>query len=69
MRFKFNKEIEYFIKNFFISEKFLLKKRLKEYDGPLNNKLSISDCKILANENNLKLDLDNTNLVIFKYEK
>lgn len=29
MRFKFNKEIEYFIKNFFISEKFLLKKRLK----------------------------------------
>ena len=29
MRFKFNKEIEYFIKNFFVSEKFLLKKRLK----------------------------------------
>ena len=29
MRFRFNKEIEYFIKNFFVSEKFLLKKRLK----------------------------------------
>ena len=29
MRFKFNKEIEYFIKNFLVSEKFLLKKRLK----------------------------------------
>ena len=37
MRFKFNKEVEYFIKKFFVSEKFLLKKRLKrainnEYD-------------------------------------
>ena len=28
MRLKFNKEIEYFFKKFFISEKYLLKKRL-----------------------------------------
>ena len=28
MRFKFNKDIEYFLKNFFLSEKYLLKKRL-----------------------------------------
>ena len=55
-------KLSFSLKNFFY-------KRLKEYDGPLNNKLSIPDCKILANENNLKLDLDNTNLVIFKNEK
>ena len=52
-------KLSFSLKNFFY-------KRLKEYDGPLNNKLGISDCKILARENNLKLDLDNTNLVIFK---
>ena len=52
-------KLSFSLKNFF-------HKRLKEYDGPLNNKLGISDCEILANENNLKLDLDNTNLVIFK---
>ena len=28
MRLKFNKDIEYFLKNFFLSEKYLLKKRL-----------------------------------------
>ena len=28
MRFKFNKEIEYFFKKFLLSEKYLLKKRL-----------------------------------------
>jgi len=55
-------KLSFSLKNFFY-------KRLKEYDGPLNNKLSIPDCKILANENNLKLDLDNTNLVIFKNKK
>ena len=55
-------KLSFSLKNFFY-------KRLKEYDGPLNNKLSIPDCKILANENNLKLDLDNINLVIFKNEK
>jgi len=55
-------KLSFSFKNFFY-------KRLKEYDGPLNNKLSIPDCKILANENNLKLDLDNINLVIFKNEK
>ena len=55
-------KLSFSLKNFFY-------KRLKEYDGPLNNKLGISDCKILANENNLKLNLDNTNLVIFKNEK
>ena len=55
-------KLSFSLKNFFY-------KRLKEYDGPLNNKLSIPDCRILATENNLKLDLDNTNLVIFKNEK
>ncbi len=44
-------------------------KRLKEYDGPSNNKLDILDCKTLANDNDLELDLDNKNLVIFKNEK
>ena len=55
-------KLSFSLKNFFY-------KRLKEYDGPLKNKLSIPDCKILANENNLKLDLNNSNLVIFKNEK
>ena len=40
MRFKFNKEIEYFFKKFFLSEKYLLKKRLiraykKKYEEEL----------------------------------
>ncbi len=40
MRFKFNKEIEYFFKKFLLSEKYLLKKRLiraynKRYDEEL----------------------------------
>jgi FkbM family methyltransferase len=40
MRFKFNKEIEYYFKKFFISEKYLLKKRLiraykKKYEEEL----------------------------------
>ena len=39
------------------SFKNLFYKRLKEYDGPINNLLSISDCKILAGQNNLKLEL------------
>ena len=55
-------KLSFSLKNFFY-------KRLKEYDGPLDNKLSILDCKILSNENNLKLNLDNTNLVIFKNKK
>ena len=29
MRIKFNKEVEFIIKRFFLSEKYLLKKRLK----------------------------------------
>ena len=44
-------------------------KRLKEYDGPINNILNIHDCKKLANKNNLKLDLNYKNLIIFKNEK
>jgi predicted TPR repeat methyltransferase len=49
-------------KNFFY-------KRLKEFDGPINNILNISDCEILARENNLKLDLYNQNIVIFINDK
>tara|TARA_B100000787_G_C16195055_1_gene300190 strand:+ start:3074 stop:3733 length:660 start_codon:yes stop_codon:yes gene_type:complete len=52
-------KLSFSLKNFFY-------KRLKEYDGPLNNKLNFFDCKTLANKNKLKLDLDYKNLVIFK---
>ena len=44
-------------------------KKLKEYDGPIDNILNISDCELLANQNNLKLDLTYRNLVIFRNEK
>ena len=47
------------------SFKKLFYKRLKEYDGPSQNILNISDCKKLAYKNNLRLDLDNKNLIIF----
>jgi len=49
-------------KNFFY-------KKLKEYDGSITNILNISDCKILAHKNNLKLDLSHKNIVIFKNDK
>ena len=49
-------------KNFFY-------KKLKEYDGPINNILNISDCEIIARENNLKLNLYNQNIVIFTNDK
>ena len=51
------------------SFKNLFYKRLKEYDGPINNLLSISDCKILAGQNNLKLELVDKNLIVFKNDK
>ena len=51
------------------SFKKLFYKKLKEYDGPSQNLLNISDCKNLAYKNNLQLDLDNKNLIIFKTEK
>jgi len=44
-------------------------KKLKEYDGPIDNILNISDCELLANQNNLKLDLTFKDLVIFRNEK
>jgi len=55
-------KLAFSLKNFFY-------KKLKEYDGPSSNILRISDCKTLANENNLKLDLNHNNLVLFKNEK
>ncbi len=51
------------------SFKKLIYKRLKEYDGPSHNILNISDCKNLAYKNNLRLDLENKNLIIFRNEK
>tara|TARA_B110000503_G_scaffold93371_1_gene140768 strand:- start:122 stop:787 length:666 start_codon:yes stop_codon:yes gene_type:complete len=52
----------------FSLKKFFYKK-LKEYDGPTNNILNILDCKNLAHQNNLKFNLINKNLIIFKNEK
>ena len=44
MRIKFNKEIEFFIKKYFISEKFLLKKRLvRAYDKRYEEELFVLD--------------------------
>lgn len=51
------------------SLKNLFHKKLKEYDGPQKNKLSLSDCKILANKKNLKLDLNHKDLIIFRNDK
>ena len=44
-------------------------KKLKEYDGPIDNILNISDCDLLSDQNDLKLDLTYKNLVIFRNEK
>ncbi len=44
-------------------------KKLKEYDGPINNILNISDCELLADQNNLKLDLSYKDLVVFRNDK
>jgi hypothetical protein len=55
-------KLTFSIKNFF-------HKRLKEYDGPTKNILSIFDCEILAKKNNIKLDLNYKDLIIFKNEK
>ena len=43
--------------------------KLKGYDGPIDNIINISDCELLANQNNLKLDLTYKDLVIFRNEK
>ena len=49
------------------SIKNLFYKRLKEYDGPERNKLSISQCRKLALKNNLKFEeIKTTNIVEFK---
>ena len=55
-------KLAFSFKNFFY-------KRLKEYDGPINNILSVSDCELLAKHNNLKLDLTHKNLIIFRNDK
>jgi hypothetical protein len=51
------------------SFKYLFYKKLKEYDGPIDNILSISDCEILARKNNLRFDLINKNLIFFKNDQ
>ena len=51
--------IRFSIKNLFY-------KRLKEFDGPKSNILSISECKDLSNENKLELnEVKNSNIVTF----
>lgn len=48
------------------SLKKLFYKRLKEYDGPKSNILSLSECSKLAKEHGLKLgEIDRTNIVTF----
>ncbi len=48
------------------SIKKLFYKRLKEFDGPDSNILSIEECKKLAKNHNLELnEIDNTNIVTF----
>ena len=55
-------KLAFSLKNFFY-------KKLKEYDGPSNNVINISDCEKLAHENDLKLDLIQDNLILFKNAK
>jgi hypothetical protein len=55
-------KLAFSLKNFFY-------KKLKEYDGPSNNVINISDCEKLAHENNLKLDLIQDNLILLKNAK
>ena len=51
--------IRFSIKNLFY-------KRLKEFDGPKSNILSINECKNLSNENKLELnEVKNSNIVTF----
>ena len=48
------------------SLKKLIYKRLKEFDGPESNKLTISECKSLANNKSLKFEeVEGTNIVKF----
>jgi len=50
------------------SFKRLLYKRLKEYDGPKRNILSIKDCNDLASINNLKFfEKENSDIVYFQF--
>ena len=42
-------------------------RRLKEFDGPERNKLSMNDCLKLASNNNLNLEeIINSNIISFK---
>ena len=52
-------KLAFSIKNFFY-------KKLKEYDGPRSNILTLKDCKKIAKNFNLNLDLSNKKLLIFK---
>ena len=50
------------------SFKKLFYKRLKEYDGPEKNILSIKDCINIANDNNLKFfEIKKSNIVYFEF--
>ena len=50
--------LSFSFKNFFY-------KRLKEFDGPVSNILSIQNCEEISKKFNLNIDLSNQNLVIF----
>ena len=50
--------LSFSFKNFFY-------KRLKEFDGPVSNILSIQDCEEISKKFNLDIDLSDQNLVIF----
>jgi len=47
------------------SFKNFLYKRLKEFDGPVSNILSIQNCEEISKKFNLDIDLSDQNLVIF----
>ena len=47
------------------SFKNFLYKRLKEFDGPESNILSIQNCEEISKQFNLDIDLSDQNLVIF----
>lgn len=50
------------------SFKRLFYKRLKEYDGPKRNILSIQDCKEIARNNNLRFfEINNSDMVYFEF--
>lgn len=51
--------LSFSLKNFFY-------KRLKEFDGPINNYLSEKECTKISDLFNLSIDTNNPNLVLFK---